>query len=172
MVIFALSVGFAATSPKGRGKGCVQRGRIPTATKNHSPLGRESNCLGWEQTTVWLSQWRICTPTQLLVVQPVPRAARGVAPLARGPLAPLKSRFKGIGFSGKGGNRNPPFPERVFGYFLHEQKVTQGVGMESPHGWRRTIFRPHPPAKGESDLPGRGAGSPTRLAKNNHLGQP
>ena len=62
---------------------------------------------------------------------PRPQICWGVAPLARGPLAPLKSRFKGIGFSGKGGNRNPPFPERVFGYFLHGQKVTRAWGRRS-----------------------------------------
>ncbi len=67
----------------------------------------------------------------------------GVAPLARGPWAPLKSRFKGIGFLGKGGNRNPPFPKRPIGYFPGVGKVTRGVGMESPQGWRRTIFRLH-----------------------------
>ena len=38
--------------------------------------------------------------------------------------SPLLGRFKGIGFSGKGGNRNPPSPERVFRPFLHEQKET------------------------------------------------
>ena len=76
------------------------------------------------------------------------KSARGVASLARGPLAPLKSRFKGIGFSGKGGNRNPPFPERVFGYFLHEQKVTRGPGAEPPGLSTRSISRPHPPDEG------------------------
>ncbi len=44
----------------------------------------------------------------------------------------MKSRFKGIGSLGKGGNRNPPFPKRPFGYFPGEGKVTRGPGMESP----------------------------------------
>ena len=81
-------------------------------------------------------------------VQPGNKVARGVAPLARGPLAPLKSRFKEWGFEGGEGNRNPSPPSRPFGYFPGEGKVTRGVGRAAPQGWRRTIFRPHPPGEG------------------------
>ena len=37
---------------------------------------------------------------------------------------PLFGRLKGWEFLEGGGNRNPPPSERVFGYFLHEQKVS------------------------------------------------
>ena len=58
------------------------------------------------------------------------------------------------GLEGGEGNRNPSPPSRVFGYFLHEQKVTQGVGLEAPQGWRRAISLPTRPAGGESVLGG------------------
>ena len=50
----------------------------------------------------------------------------------RGGRGPLLGRFKGIGFSGEGENRNPPSPERVFRLFLHEQKETAGSGRAGP----------------------------------------
>ena len=38
---------------------------------------------------------------------------------------PLISRFKGMGYLGEGGNRNPPSPRQLFGDFLSAQKVTR-----------------------------------------------
>ena len=38
----------------------------------------------------------------------------------------------GVGFIGEGPHRKGPAPMRVFGYFLHEQKVTQGTGLKAP----------------------------------------
>ena len=38
----------------------------------------------------------------------------------------------GVGFIGEGPHRKGPAPMRVFGYFLHEQKVTRGSGVEPP----------------------------------------
>ena len=43
----------------------------------------------------------------------------------RGAEAPLIGRFKGIGYLGEGGNRNPPSPRQLFGDFLSAQKVTR-----------------------------------------------
>ena len=34
-------------------------------------------------------------------------------------------RFKGMGYLGEGGNRNPPSPRQFFGNFLSAQKVTR-----------------------------------------------
>ena len=34
-------------------------------------------------------------------------------------------RFKGMGYLGEGGNRNPPSPRQLFGNFLSAQKVTR-----------------------------------------------
>src|SRR5699024_12682632 len=42
----------------------------------------------------------------------------------------------GEGFSGEGPHRKGPSSERVFGYFLHEQKVTRGVGPKAPFNKR------------------------------------
>ena len=58
---------------------------------------------------------------------------------------PLFGRFKGKGFSREGGNRNPPSLERVFGYFLHEQKVTRGPGPGRPRG--RKPAQAYPPRR-------------------------
>ena len=38
----------------------------------------------------------------------------------------------GVGSIGEGPHRKGPAPVRVFGYFLHEQKVTQGTGLKAP----------------------------------------
>ena len=100
------------------------------------------------------------------------KSAGGVAPLARGPLAPLKSRFKGIGFSGKGGNRNPPFPERVFGYFLHGQKVTRAWGWNPHKLGDEQFFVPTHPARGKSALRGRGGLERPRVRGWNPRGIP
>ena len=57
----------------------------------------------------------------------------GVHPIG-GPRPPCVGRFKGMGYLGEGGNRNPPSPRQFFGDFLSAQKVTR---PEAKH--------PHPP---------------------------
>ena len=49
----------------------------------------------------------------------------------RGAGAPL-CVVSGEGYIGEGPHRKGPFPMRVFGYFLHEQKVTRGTGLKAP----------------------------------------
>ena len=53
----------------------------------------------------------------------------------------------GEGYIGEGPHRKGPAPMRVFGYFLHEQKVTRGPGVKPPK------------------LPGSGAGGPAMFRK-------
>ena len=66
---------------------------------------------------------------------------------------PCLWRFKGIGVTGKGGNRNPPFPVRVFGHFLHEQKATGGSGTRSPRMHRPCEWAKKPAPEGAKSVP-------------------
>ena len=50
----------------------------------------------------------------------------------RGGRSPLLGRFKGMGFSGEGENRNPPSLERFFAFFLCVQKEGAPLGPASP----------------------------------------
>ena len=54
--------------------------------------------------------------------------------IQRGAFTPL-CVVAGVGFIGEGPHRKGPAPMRVFGYFLHEQKVTRGVGLKAPSGF-------------------------------------
>ncbi len=56
----------------------------------------------------------------------------------RGAEAPLIGRFKGMGYLGEGGNRNPPSPRQLFGNFLSAQKVTR---PEAKHSFSRPARR-------------------------------
>ena len=51
------------------------------------------------------------------------RQPPGVHPI--GGRGPLIGRFKGMGYLGEGGNRNPPSSRQLFGNFLSAQKVTR-----------------------------------------------
>ena len=65
--------------------------------------------------------------------------SRGKSKRVKTLLAVLNRR----GVRGEGRNRNLPSPRRVFGYFLHEQKVTRPAGipanriMRANIGWRK-----------------------------------
>ena len=50
---------------------------------------------------------------------------RGVHPIGGTAVPPVLGRFKGMGYLGEGGNRNPPSPRQLFGDFLSAQKVTR-----------------------------------------------
>ena len=59
----------------------------------------------------------------------------------------------GGGFLRGRGSRNTLPLKRVFGYFLHEQKVTRGVGLEAPSGFgKKHVSFPPRSATGESAL--------------------
>ena len=74
----------------------------------------------------------------------------------RGARAPL-CVVVGEGYIGEGPHRKGPFPMRVFGYFLHEQKVTRVRAGKAREAASRiaapgeeTYFSPTRPAMGES----------------------
>ena len=83
------------------------------------------------------------------------RGAWGVAPLARG-RSPLEKPLWVEGFFKGGGGVGTPSPlKRVFGYFLHEQKVTRvraGEAREPSNRMAPTrekkMFLSHPPGDG------------------------
>ena len=82
------------------------------------------------------------------------RGAWGVAPLARG-RSPLEKPLWVEGFLRGRGSRNTLPLKRVFGYFLHEQKVTRvraGEAREPSNRMAPTrekkMFLSHPPGDG------------------------
>src|SRR5699024_8674691 len=58
----------------------------------------------------------------------------------------------GGGFLRGRGSRNTLPLKRVFGYFLHEQKVTRGVGLEAPSGFGKKHVS-FPPARRQANQP-------------------
>ena len=92
----------------------------PIGGRNGDPMEAQRSGFHWERTSDGMSE---------------------PCPLGRGEGYEVREdevgRFKGMGYLGEGGNRNPPSPRQFFGNFLSAQKVTrpQAKYPLSIHTW-------------------------------------
>lgn len=99
----------SATGPFRRGSLQVTanpRGIHPIGGRNGDPMEAQRSGFHWERTSDGMSE---------------------PCPLGRGEGYEVREdevgRFKGMGYLGEGGNRNPPSPRQLFGNFLSAQKM-------------------------------------------------
>ena len=92
------------------------RGVHPIGGRNGDPMEAQRSGFHWERTSDGMSE---------------------PCPLGPGEGYEVREdevgRFKGIGYLGEGGNRNPSPLRRLFGNFLSAQKVTRPQAKPLPH---------------------------------------
>ena len=95
----------------------VPRGVHPIGGRNGDPMEAQRSGFHWERTSDGMSE---------------------PCPLGPGEGYEVREdevgRFKGMGYLGEGGNRNPPSPRQFFGNFLSAQKVTR-PGAKHPFSY-------------------------------------